>query len=66
MDAWRRVMWLRYRPEHDLRRLPWPSVVYPGFPLTLQNYADENFNGYGYFYACLYWSGQGSASDLTS
>ena len=36
------------------------------FPLTLQNYADVNFNGYGYFCACLCWTGQGSASELTS
>ena len=56
------VEWLWYRPEHDVKK---PSMSQSSLlPLTLQKYAD--FNDYGYFYACLCWTGQGSTSELTS
>ena len=48
----------RYRPEHDVKLLSGPAFVSRGFPLTSELY--------GYFYVCLYCSGQDSVSKLTS
>ena len=61
MDARQRVMWVRYHPGHDVKRLPWPSLL----PLTLQKYADvpDISKVTDTFTACLCWPGQGSASD---
>ena len=37
LNAWRRVEWVRYRPEHDVKRLSRPVIVHPS--VLLQNNA---------------------------